>query len=278
MNQSIVQYQAVAISEEFSKQSLEGIQAMVGGKFSVNRSGLEVMEGENPTQDDFLNAIGNLAESANAVTQLDKSLNFALGDLVNIAHRRFGEEGAQNMIACAVSTFGRAKHTVNEAYKVARNIEPQDRIPELSFTHHQILLGASKTLTPEQYKEVKAFVLDGEKVTLNVAGEEVVQQRPKSSPALREKIKEITKPKDLSSTIKDPTRKQDETEKQPLEVPAPDSDDGKEPINVELVTLSHAEALAETLERIQLIPHDERVIQALCKAALAIYRKSHPKQ
>lgn len=68
---------------------------------------------------------------ANTFQQIQKSLAYWYGDLLNAGEERFGEDFAQ-----AIPEIGRASETLLKYKQVARNVPREIRQGSLSWTHH----------------------------------------------------------------------------------------------------------------------------------------------
>lgn len=110
-------------------------QDMASPYFAISRTGLRVV-----SVPDF----DTCAVFSLRLATYEHALAFAVGDFINYVEDRFGEQAAQIVDA---DTF--AASTISVYRWVAKQVATEDRLPSLTFKHHQLVAG----LNPIQQRE-----------------------------------------------------------------------------------------------------------------------------
>jgi len=109
----------------------------VNKNISITSTGLSVAKGYSPTEAEVTEAIAGLCGINEETSKFKTTVTWAIGDAVILADAFEG--GGDRVAAQAISERGISKHTVLQAAVVCREFAPEDRIANLSFTHHQEL-------------------------------------------------------------------------------------------------------------------------------------------
>lgn len=165
---------------------------------------------------------------ANTFQQIQKSLAYWYGDLLNEGEQRFGEDFAQ-----AIPEIGRASETLLKYKQVAARVPREIRQSSLSWTHSMyvawieedqrgdmLALAANLGLSSRELKEVAKLDYDA-RYDLMVAAAEGIERDEFMRLVNRFKLGEIDKPK--------PEKKDDDEEEEEEELPFSDLDEEEEP-------------------------------------------------
>lgn len=141
--------EGAAKAQKFELATVSAMQGLVGNKFVASEFGLTVAEGVTLTPKDMSETVRVLADGSEGLNKVRSKFLTNLGDSVNIAHKLWGEEEGDNIIAQAIREDGQGKHMVMQSGPVMAYIdtlypEQKDRPTGLSFTHLQELKNYGK--------------------------------------------------------------------------------------------------------------------------------------
>lgn len=185
----------VEVAEKFTEVGLDGLNSMVkrvsNGCFEATATGLKLVKGAEPEAKDFAFLIGALANSSEGLDRVKASVTWAMGDAVLAIKTGFPDE-ADEMVQQVVSVLGKQKHTIREAEKLAREWKPEDRMPELTATHHQELSNYRHLIPKAKFEKIIEEVLEGEiDNSLKLSnGKEIEQRKPLSCAKTRKLLQE----------------------------------------------------------------------------------------
>lgn len=180
----------MAKSEVVVKENAGIIAHVLGDKFQVSELGLQLTEGEEPTEQEITEAVAFLAKNSEDLDRVKMSIVWNLGDLLKIA-RNMGILDA--VLDQAIKTTGKSKHTCMQSLRLCDEFETGDRIQGFTATHHQELLNyrnnfEDKPKVLEQILEESFRGVGMEFVTKD--GKELTLREPISVAQFRAKLQE----------------------------------------------------------------------------------------
>lgn len=151
--------------ELFIDVGTDGLQAMVkrasGGHFEASATGLTIKGAvKDVTKKDIAQLIGALASSSESVDVVRSQVLWNLGDAVLFAKSNF--DNGEEIVEQVASTHGKSKHTIQQAVRLAEHFAPDERRPELTFTHHQEMFNYREAVPKGKMGKIIDVVLAGE--------------------------------------------------------------------------------------------------------------------
>lgn len=181
--------------ELFIDVGTDGLQTMVkrasGGHFEASATGL-VIKGavKDVTKKDIAQLIGALATSSESVDIVRSQVQWNLGDAVLFARNNFDDGDA--IVEQVASAYGKSKHTIQQAARLAEHFAQDERRPELTFTHHQEMFNYRDAVPKGKMGKIIDAVLVGEpeQSVGKANGENEVIRKPLSCNKMRALLRE----------------------------------------------------------------------------------------
>lgn len=171
------------------------LQEAVGDKFVVSQTGLKVAKGATPSTEDMARIISGLSQTDGNMDAAKMTVMWSLGDALALAKKTLGDEDAYDrLVENAVSEFGKAKHTIQQAVRVAEFFPTSHRdVPGWTYTHFQECMNYA-----EGFKDINdlyglmAKLSKGKDATITVDKKKLSASVPLSCAELRAELQEKT--------------------------------------------------------------------------------------
>lgn len=199
-----------------TQQTDENIRLLIGKKLRFDEGKLTVADGATITKEDFSKAIRATSDATDRASTMRGRLMLVLGQQVLLARELFGDEEADELITQAVAERGQAKHTVQDAARVAGFVRlafKDKEVPgELTYTHLQELKNHLQDREGKLRVKPAQVVKLAEEISLGNPEEKVTKgdgtteeaRKPLSAAVTRQLCKKLTGDDEKPATPKAP--------------------------------------------------------------------------
>lgn len=124
------------------------ISKVVSEHLSITELGMLVAEGHQVTEHEVTEALAGLCGISEEASKFKGVLTWAIGDAAMLANQIDG--GSSRVLAQAIKERGVSKHTATCALAVCKTFPFSERMPGVSFTHHQEIHNRRKKIKSEK--------------------------------------------------------------------------------------------------------------------------------
>lgn len=184
-----------AIGEALEENFADAMSAAIGDDYEVTPTSLHIRKGATLTEAGVAEALATLVNADGALDRMRGNVLWSTGDLLMITEESFPNH--EEIIGAVVESTGKTKHTVMESLRLAKAYPEEERMADLTATHHQEINNYRKQIKPaSKLKKIIKEVREGttrEVVTTDPeTGEEkvITQTIPLSCGKLRKMLQE----------------------------------------------------------------------------------------